>query len=314
MPPKKKNRPKVTPGQVRGIVREMNQPPHNARKRSRALPPGMRTRTPSQERPKEFGKLSVKKNPQGGVGRRGYVDPEFKAWLLKQRMSPKAKRAVTPTAKPKVQKPLKSRAVTTRAGTKPRLKATGPDVRKRIVGIDLRTLPDLVRRGVISQSEANTIASGVERRAYNIPTQSGSRGPSDTILRRELNLTPMARARLDAEEARLAQEARLSAIKQEEESRRNPRVQNPRTGPKVIPGGRGAETTIIDPEVDKLIKTARENRKANAAIQREINDELVKEKTRRQKKPLRARTITPRGGMGIAPIMPGGGGLISRIK
>jgi hypothetical protein len=314
MPPKKKNRPKVTPGQVRGIVREMNQPPHNARKRSRALPPGMRTRTPSQERPKEFGKLSVKKNPQGGVGRRGYVDPEFKAWLLKQRMSPKAKRAVTPTAKPKVQKPLKSRAVTTRAGTKPRLKATGPDVRKRIVGIDLRTLPDLVRRGVISQSEANTIASGVERRAYNIPTQSGSRGPSDTILRRELNLTPMARARLDAEEARLAQEARLSAIKQEEESKRNPRVQNPRTGPKVIPGGRGAETTIIDPEVDKLIKTARENRKAKAAIQREINDELVKEKTRRQKKPLRARTITPRGGMGIAPIMPGGGGLISRIK
>jgi hypothetical protein len=124
----------------------------------------------------------------------------------------------------------------------------------------------------------------------------------------------MARARLDAEEARLAQEARLSAIKQEEESKRNPRVQNPRTGPKVIPGGRGAETTIIDPEVDKLIKTARENRKAKAAIQREINDELVKEKTRRQKKPLRARTITPRGGMGIAPIMPGGGGLISRIK
>jgi hypothetical protein len=283
----------------------------------------MRTRTSSQERPKEFGKLSVKKNPQGGVGRRGYVDPEFKAWLLKQRMSPKAKRAVTPTAKPKVQKPLKSRAITTRAGTKPRLKATGPAVPRRIIGIDLRTLPDLVRRGVISQSEANTIASGVERRAYRLPVErSTGRGFSvfglprgdGGILKRELNLTPMARARLDAEEARLAQEARLSAIKQEEESRRNPRVQNPRTGPKVIPGGRGAETTIIDPEVDKLIKAARENRKAKAAIQKEINDELVKEKTRRQKKPLRARTITPRGGMGIAPIMPGGGGLISRIK
>jgi hypothetical protein len=278
----------------------------------------MRTRTPSQERPKEFGKLSVKKNPQGGVGRRGYVDPEFKAWLLKQRMSPKAKRAVTPTAKPKVQKPLKSRAVTTRAGTKPRLKATGPAVPRRIIGIDLRTLPDLVRRGVISQSEANTIASGVERRAYRLPVErSTGRGFSvfglprgdGGILKRELNLTPMARARLDAEEARLAEEARRTAIKQEEESKRNPRVQNPRTGPRVIPGGRGRETTIIDPDVDDVVKAILKNKKARQAVTAEIDKEEEAEKQRRPKKPLR-----PRGGVGIAPIMPGGGGLISRIK
>jgi hypothetical protein len=285
MPPKKKNRPKVTPGQVRGIVREMGQPPHNARKRTRVSQKGLVTRTKKQEAPRAF--TPVQKKLVTALGRPGYVSPEEKIQRLREIMRPRAKRAVTPTAKPKVQKPLKSRAVTTRAGTKPRLKATGPDVRKRIVGIDLRTLPDLVRRGVISQSEANTIASGVERRAYNIPTQSGSRGPSDTILRRELNLTPMARARLDAEEARLAREAQLSASKQFEESRRNPRVQNPMREPQA--------RRIVEQQLIQAIKEIQEAEKKN---------------TRRQRKPLR-----PRGGVGVTPIVPGaGGGLIPKIK
>jgi hypothetical protein len=106
------------------------------------------------------------------------------------------------------------------------------------------------------------------------------------ILRRELNLTPSARARLDAEEARLAREAQLSANKQFEESRRNRRVQNPMREPQV--------RRIVEQQLIQAIKEIQEAEKKN---------------TRRQRKPLR-----PRGGMGIAPIMPGGGGLISRIK
>jgi hypothetical protein len=285
MPPKKKNRPKVTPGQVRGIVREMGQPPFNARKRTRVSQKGLVARTRKQEAPKAF--TPVQRKFVGAPGRPGYVSPEEKIQRLKETMGPRAKRAVTPTAKPKVQKPLKSRTVTTRAGAKPRLKATGPALRKRIIGIDLRTLPDLVRRGVVSQSEANTIARGVERRAYNIPVQGSGRGPSDSILRREMNMTPMARARLDAEEARLAREAQLSANKQYEESRRNPRVQNPMREPSAR---RIVEQQVI--QADKAIKKAE------------------KEKARRQKKPLR-----PRGGMLLPPLMGGGGGgAMPRIK
>jgi len=309
MPPKKRNRPKVTPGQVRGIVREMNQPPHGARKRPRVSQPKLVARTKFQEAPKAFGKVQVKRNPRGGVGRKGFVPVETKINFFRERMSPKPRKKVASIARPPVQKPLRKANVVTRATGKPRLKAN-TSTRRRISSIDIRTLPDLIRRGVISRKEANDILAGIERRTKRLPVETERVQRGSEILRRELNLTETARARLDAEEARLAEEARRTAIKQEEESKRNPRVQNPRTGPRVIPGGRGRETTIIDPDVDDVVKAILKNKKARQAVTAEIDKEEEAEKQRRPKKPLR-----PRGGVGIAPIMPGaGGGLIPRIK
>lgn len=275
MPPRKKGK-MPTRGQLRSIVREMDKPPFNARKRTRVSQKKLVARTLREKVPQSFGPVKSKIRP--AVGRPGFVPVEQKISSFKETMKPTRKRQTT-----------QSRLKPASRSTGFRGYDSGINI-PRFVGIDITKLPGLVERGVISRQEANIIIGRATGNKVNATAIPSSRGKQD-ILARDMNLTPQARARLDAEEARLAREARLSANLQYEESKRNPRVQNPM---KESQARRTAEA---------------EAREGLRAIKK-----AEKEKERLKKKPLRPRTITPRGGMGIAPIMPGSGGGAGFIK
>lgn len=290
MPPKK-NKPKITPGQLRGIIREMNQPPFNARQRKvprnkptpkRASGPVKRTQT------------GIKKTP-ATIAQERYQAGQMRLQRMAQKLQQPAKRPVAGQvpvglAKPKVQKPQKG-GIRARArggaGKGGKLFYTPGSVGKRLVGIDLRQLPRLVQQGIISQSEANTIRNAAEGRRMSYSQSGVSVRDTSNILKRELNLTPGARARLDAEEARLAREEQLSRNKQYEESKRNRKVQNPLREPAAR---REAERRAIE-GLRAIEKAEREKKK------------LQKKKPPARLTPPR----TPRGGM-MLPLIPGGGG------
>jgi hypothetical protein len=270
MPPKK-NRPKVTPGQVRGIVKEMNQPPFGSRKRTRVSQKKLVARGSRDPIPKS-GKVQktqtgIKKTPSTIAAERAQRG-QMRLKRLAERLQQPAKQAkAAPTQRINLPRGIPTREQVTGTGQR------GVMYRGRLVYLTPGQITALQNSGKLETTRPAT---------------------PDTrqILKREMNLTPQARARLDAEEARLAREAQLSANKQYEESKRNRRIQNPMREPQA--------RRIAEQQAAEGIK----------AIQK-----AEKEKARRQKKPLRPRTSTPRGGMGIAPIMPGGGGMmIPRIK
>ena len=316
MPPKK-NKPKITPGQLRGIIREMNQPPFNARQRKvprnkptpkRASGPVKRTQT------------GIKKTP-ATIAQERYQAGQMRLQRMAQKLQQPAKRPVpgqvpTGLAKPKVQKPQKS-GIRTRArggaGKGGRLFYTPGKTGRRLVGIDLRQLPRLVQQGIISQSEANTIRNAAEGRRMSYSQAGVSVRDTSNILKRELNLTPGARARLDAEEARLAREEQLSRNKQYEEARRNPKIQDPMKEPAAR---RNAERIAIEffREAAKSDKAQIAREKAKRRRQKILKETSVAIDKRNRRKAKEARTTPPRtpriyvGRGGIPPIMPGGGG------
>lgn len=271
MPPKK-NKPKVTPGQLRGIVREMDKPPFNARKKTRVSQKGLVTRTKNQP----ASKSGPVKKTQTGVKKTPSTIAAERAQRGQMRLKRMAERLQQPT------KRLKS--APTQKITLPR----GIPTKEQVGGTGLRGVMYRGRLVYLSPGQITALTKSGKIDAPRAVTSEGKQ-----ILRRELNLTPQARARLDAEEARLAREARLSANKQYEESKRNPRVQNP----------------MREPQARRIAE--RQAAEGLKAIQK-----AEKEKARRQRKPLRPRTIVPRGGMGVPPIMLGGGGGImsSKIK
>lgn len=263
MPPKK-NKPKVTPGQLRGIVREMDKPPFNARKRTRVSQKGLVTRTTKQEKsksgPVKRTQTGVKKTPSTIAAERAQRG-QMRLKRMAERLQQPAKRATTaPTQKITLPRGIPTKEQVSGTGLR------GVMYRGRLVYLTPGQITALTKSGKIDAPRAITTEG-------------------KQILRRELNLTPQARARLDAEEARLAREARVSANKQYEESLRNRRVQNPMREPQA--------RRIAEQQVAEGLK----------AIQK-----AEKEKARRQKKPLKPRTVIPRGGMRLPPIMPGGGG------
>lgn len=270
MPPRKRGK-MPTRGQLRSIVREMGQPPFNARKKTRVsqkklVARGTRDIAPRSDRPKVT-RTYIKKTVKT-IAQERAQKADINRQRLQMRLKPPVKRR---SAKPQISKPKPIRNYDPGVGI------------KRYIGIDIRELPNMVKREIITQSEANILIGKATGNRVTFTT-SGSR-PKQDILGREMNLTPSARARLDAEEARLANEARYSANLQYKESQRNPRVQNPMKEPQAR---RRAEQEAL--EGLKAIRKAE------------------KEKARLQKKPLRPKIITPRGG-GI-PILPGAGGSI----
>lgn len=280
-----------TKAELRSIVREMRNPPHNARRRP-ALPQTKLVTRKRGENPPRSGKVTVSR---GLTKRQRAVDsatPERPGqWAMPPK--PRTKRPAASTAKPKPQKPRVQPAIRTRARAKGgRLFYTPTGPRKRIIGMDIRVLPELVNKGIITQSEANAIRNAAEGRRgvnYNLPVSTRN---TANILKRELNLTPSARARLDAEEARLAREADRSASLQLQESRRNKRVQNPLT------------ETQADQEAKRRVEEGL----------RAIEKAERKKKRLQRKQP--SRPIAPRTSTGgMIPMAPGaGGGLLPRIR
>lgn len=273
MPPKK-NKPKITPGQLRGIIREMNQPPFNAVRRKVPRNKPTPKRASGKVKRTETG---IKKTP-ATIAQERYQAYQMRLQRMEQKLRRPTTRQVSPLTRPKVQKRQES-------GLRPG--------GKRRVGIDLQQLPRLVKTGIISQQEADIIRNAAEGRRVNYRQAGVSVRDTSNILKRELNLTLSARERLDAEEARLAREEQLSRNKQWKESQRNPRIQNPLKEP------------ITRRVVEEQVRTGlREIAKAE------------KEKKKRQRKPLRPKTIVPRGtgrggmGGGIPLTGIGGGGLM----
>lgn len=282
-----------TKAELRSIVREMRNPPHNARRRP-ALPQTKLVTRKRGENPPRSGKVTVSRGltrTQRAVASATRERPG--QWTMPPK--PRTQRpSATPTSKPKPQKPRVQPAIRTRARAKGgRLFYTPTGPRKRIIGMDIRVLPELVNKGIITQSEANAIRNAAEGRRgvnYNLPVSARD---TSNILKRDLNLTPSARARLDAEEARLAREAERSASLQLQESRRNRRVQNPLT------------ESRARQEVERRV----------AEGLRAIEKAERKQKKLQRKQP--SRPIAPRTSTGgMIPMAPGagGGGLISRIR
>ena len=290
-----------TKAELRSIVREMKNPPHNARRRP--VPPQTKLVARKRgENPPRSSKVTVSR---GLTRTQRIVDSATRErpgqWTMLPK--PRVKRPATSTAKPKPVKPRVQPAIRTRAranGGRLFYTPTGP--RKRIIGMDLRRLPELVSKGLISQSEANAIRNAAEGRKgidYNL---TSSVKDTANILKRELNLTPSARARLDAEEARLAREAERSASLQLQESRRNKRVQNPLTEGNILSRRPKKGTTAA--EVEKRVIEGL----------RAIEQAERKKKRLQRKQP--SRPIAPRTSTGgMIPMAPGaGGGLLPRIR
>lgn len=288
MPPKK-NKPKITPGQLRGIIRDISQPPNNARQRK--VPPQTKLVTRKRgENPPRSGKVKrtqtgIKKTP-ATIATERYQATQVRLQRLAQRLQQPAKRAKSPS-KPR---PI---TVSRRIPMKADVEGTGKRAvkyRGKVIYLTPGQIKGLVGKGdVVPDSPRNTV----------------------DILKRELNLTPGARARLDAEEARLAREEQLSRNKQYEESKRNRRVQNPLREPAAR---REAERRVIEGlraiERAERAKERLTGRKKKQRLLQETSDAIDKRSRRKIKEARQTRPSAPRGG-----IVPGaGGGLLPRIR
>jgi hypothetical protein len=268
MPPKKK--PKLSPGQLRGIVKTMDQPPFGSRKRTRVSQKKLVTRSTRDATPKsgpvKKTETGVKKTPSTLAAERAQ-----RARMRLERMSER------------LQRPSKSvKAAPTQKIMMPR----GIPLKEQVTGTGMRGVMYRGRLVYLSPGQITALT-----KAGKLDAPRAAAPDNKLILKRDFNLTPMARERFDAEQARLAREERLSANKQYEESKRNPRVQNPMREPQA--------RRIADQQAIEGIKAIKK---------------AEKEKARRQKKPLRPKTTTPVGRIPLPPIMGSGGTGMKLIK
>lgn len=296
MPPKK-NKPKITPGQLRGILREINQPPHNARQRKvpRNKPTPKRASGPV-------------KRTQTGVKKTPSTIREEKYQVRKARLARVLNKLQQPPKRSK--SPSKPRPITVsrRIPIKADVEGTG-------------------KRAVKYKGKVIYLTPGQIKGIFG---KSGLDSPKNTvdILKRELNLTPGARARLDAEAARLQdileREAQLDYRRQAKESARNPLKTTP---PDPVWDAKNKKWVFLEPlrqaEVDreqyekvrKIKKEEREEerrtgRKKKQRLLQETSDAIDKRSRRKIKEARQTRPSAPRGG-----IVPGaGGGLLPRIR
>jgi hypothetical protein len=248
----------------------MDQPPFGSRKRTRVSQKKLVTRSTRDATPKsgpvKKTETGVKKTPSTLAAERAE-----RAQMRLERMSQR------------LQRPSKSvKAAPTQKIMMPR----GIPLKEQVTGTGLR---GVMYRGRLVYLSPGQITALTKSGKLDIPKVATP--DRQQILKRDFNLTPQARARLDAEEARLAREANLAASKQYKESKVNPRVQNPMREPQAR---RIAKQQAI--EGIKAIKKAE------------------KEKARRQKKPLRPKTTTPVGRIPLPPIMGSGGTGMKLIK
>lgn len=273
----------VTTGDVARALREMSQPPGNARQR------------PIWKQKKLVTRMRGENPPKGSRVKvsRGMTKLEkAMAQATKERPN-REKLKMSPPAKKRAAKPS-SIVISKRIPTKAEVRDIG------LRAVQYRGRVIYLTPAQIKAIESRT-PKGTPQNIYNFPDSFKKYLPSyritADILGRELNLTPTARARLDADEARraamLEEEARLDYKRQVQESKRNPRVQHPALEP------------ITRRVVEEQVRTGlREIAKAE------------KEKKKRERKPLRPKTIVPkgtgRGGMGggIPLTGIGGGGLM----
>lgn len=239
---------KLTAGQVRRIVKEMDQPPFGSRKRTRVSQKKLVARS-TKDTPPKSGPV---KRTQTGVKKTQSTLTAERAQRAQMRLERMSQRLQRPT---KVSKPASSKKI---------LLPRGIPLRDEVTGTGLRGIMYRGRLVYLSPGQITALTKSGKLDMPKVATPDRQQ-----ILKRDFNLTPQARARFDAEEARLAREANLAASKQYKESKVNPRVQNPMREPSV--------RRIVEEQASEGIK----------AIKKAEKQKLVK-----NKKPLRPKTIT----------------------
>ena len=241
---------KLTAGQVRRIVKEMDQPPFGSRKRTRVSQKRLVARSTKDTPPKSG---PVKRTQTGVKKTRSTIAAE-KEQRKDVRLEVMQERLKKPT---KVSKPAPSKKI---------LLPRGIPLRDEVTGTGLRGVMYRGRLIYLSPGQITALTKAGKLDMPKVATPDRQQ-----ILKRDLNLTPQARARLDAEEARLAREANLSASKQYKESKVNPRVQNPMDEAKA--------NLTIKKLADERMKAIIRYEKSKAAAEKAAAQKTLKKKT-----------------------------------